>query len=620
MAFAIRRRFQFASAVAVLLPVLLSPAIASETGGTRHVSLSLIGKPKEPDNYKHFSWVNPDAPKGGRIRQWAMGTFDSLNQFSMKGSPEQRLDLLQARLMASSPDEESTVYAYIAEWVSYPDDFSSATFGLRKEARFSDGTPVTPEDVIFSLTGLKAANPRLAYYYKNVVAAEKTGEREVTFRFDMKGNRELPLIVSELAVVSKVYWEGKGSNGEARDITKSSLEVPIGAGPYRIKEVQAGRGITYERIKDWWAKDLPVTKGQWNFDEVSITYYRDRVPAFEDFKSGQIDFWRESSAKSWATGYDFDAVKKGGVKLDKIPEARVAPMQAFAFNTRRPQFQDVRVRKAFNYAFDFEWANKNLFYDQYIRVDSYFGNSELQATGLPQGKELEILEGLRSEVPPEVFTTEWKNPTNKAPEDLRRNLGAAAKLFAEAGWTPKNGVLTNAKGEQLSVEFLLVQPDFERVVLPYKTNLEKLGVKVGVRVVDSSQYQRRNDTFDYDMIVASFPQSLSPGNEQRDFWGSQAASHEGSHNLVGIKNPAIDKLIDKLVAAKDREELVAVTRALDRVLLWNYYVVPQWHFPFERVAYWDKFGRPQKLPSRGSYFTQVWWLDQAAAKRLSGSQ
>jgi len=594
---------------------VLTPAGAGEAG-KRHTSLSLLGKPKAPDGFKNFDWVNPEAPKGGRVRLWAMGTFDSLNRYSIKGNSEGRLDLTQATLMASVPDEESTVYAHIAEWVSYPEDFSSVTFGLRKEARFSDGSAVTTDDVIFSLGAVKSANPRLAFYYKNVVGAEKTGDNEVTFKFDMKGNRELPLIVGELPVLPKAYWTGKGANGETRDITKSSLEVPVGAGPYRVKEFEAGRSITYERIKDWWAKDMPVMKGQWNFDEVTINYFRDRVPAFEAFKSGQIDFWRESSAKSWATAFDFDAVTKGAVKLDKIPTSGVAPMQSFAFNIRRPQFQDVRVRKAFNLAFDFEWANKNLFYDQYLRVESYFGNSELQAKGLPQGKELAILETVRAQVPPEVFTTEWKNVTYKAPEDMRRNLGAAAKLLAEAGWTAKGGVLTNAAGQQLSAEFLLVSPDFERVVLPFKTNLERLGVKASVRVVDSSQYQRRYDSFDYDIIVATFPQSLSPGNEQRDFWGSDAAGHEGSHNLVGIKNPAIDALIDKLIAAPSREDLVAATQALDRVLLWNHYVIPQWHFPFERIAYWDKYARPKQLASRSSAFLQTWWLDPAAVQRL----
>lgn len=609
-----------ASAVLLVAFSYTAPAATAAEEPKRHYALSLIGTPKHPEGFTHFSWVNPNAPKGGRVRQWSMGTFDSFNGFSVKGTPEGRLDLLHTTLMESTPDEEGVVYGYVAEWVSFPEDFSSATFGLRKEARFHDGSPITPEDVAFSLPALKSAHPRYGYYYKNVVSAEKTGEREVTFKFDVKGNRELPFIISELPILSKAYWEGKGANGEPRDITKSTLEVPLGSGPYKIKEFEAGRGVTYERVKDWWAKDLAVGKGQYNFDEMQVIYFRDRVPAFESFKAGEIDYWRESSAKAWATGFDFDAVKRGQVKLERIPVKSVAPMQAFVFNLRRPQFQDVRVRRAFNLAFDFEWANKNLFYDQYTRVGSFFDNSELKASGLPTGKELAILETVRSEVPPEVFTTEWKNPENKTPEDVRRNLSMAVKLFAEAGWTPKDGVLTNAKGEKLTAEILLVQPDFERVVLPLKNTLEKLGVGITVRIVDVAQYQRRNETFNFDIMVSSFPQSISPGNEQRNFWGSEAAGHEGSRNVIGIKNPAIDKLVERLILATDREDLVAATRALDRVLLWNFYLIPQWHLPFERLAYWDKFGRPDRLPSRGSALFQVWWYDEGAAKRLSNAR
>ena len=411
-----------------------------------------------------------------------------------------------------------------------------------------------------------------------------------------------------------------GANGEPRDLSKSSLEVPLGSGPYRIKEVDAARSITYERVKDWWAKDLPVAKGQWNFDELKFVYFRDRVPAFEAFKSGQLDYWPENSAKAWATAYDFDAVTRGLVKLERLPTKSVAYMQSFAFNIRRPQFQDPRVRRAFNLAFDFEWANKNLFYDQYTRLGSYFDNSELKATGLPQGRELEILKEVKAQVPPEVFTAEWKNPVNVTPQDARKHLSEAAKLLAEAGWTPKNGVLTNAKGEELTAEFLLVQPDFERIVQPYKAVLDKLGIKASLRIVDTSQYQRRHDTFDFDIIVASFPQSESPGNEQRDFWGSEAAGKEGSRNIIGIKNPAIDKLVDRIIMARDRDDLVAATRALDRVLLWNHYVVPQFHTPFERLAIWDMFRRPDKLPSRNSSFLRVWWYDEAAAKRLADAR
>ena len=592
-----------------------APATASEL--TKHHAVSLIGTPKYDANFTHFDWVNPDAPKGGRVRRWAMGSFDSLNPFPVKGNPAIGLPLIYDTLMMQSPDEAGTSYGLIAEWVAYPDDFSSATIALRPQARFHDGRPITPEDVIFSLEQLKLVSPKEAFYYKDVEKAEKTGPNQVTFTFKVKGNRELPTIIGDLMVLPKHFYEAVGANGEPRDLGKSTLEIPLGSGAYRIKEVDAGRSITYERVVDWWAKDLPVAKGQWNFDEVKFVYFRDRSPAFEAFKSGQLDYWPENSAKAWATAYDFDAVTRGLIKLHQLSTKTVAPMQAFAFNIRRPQFEDPRVRHAFNLAFDFEWANKNLFYDQYVRVGSYFDNSELKASGLPQGRELEILNEVRSEVPPEVFTTEWKNPVNRTPEDVRKHLAQAAKLLAEAGWVPKNGVLTNAQGVELTAEFLLAQPDYERIVLPYKAALEKLGIKGSVRIVDSSQYQRREDTFDFDIIVAIFPQSESPGNEQREFWGSEAADKEGSRNVIGIKNPAIDTLISKIILAKDRDDLVAATHALDRVLLWNHYVVPQFHAPFERMAIWDIYRRPDKLPSRNSSFLRVWWYDEAAAKRLA---
>jgi microcin C transport system substrate-binding protein len=604
-------------ALATVALLLAHPGVSpAGANAVRHHALSLVGEPKFGPDFKHFDWVNPNAPKGGTVRMWDLGSFDSLNGFTVRGSPAEGLGLIYDLLMTSSPDEPSTEYGLVAEWVSYPDDFSFAVFGLRAGARFHDGKPITPEDVIFTLETLKKTHPHYAAYYKNVVKAEKTGEREVTFRFDLTGNRELPLIVGQLPVLPKHVWEGKNGSGETRDLAKSTLEIPLGSGPYRIKSVDAGRTIVYERVKDWWAKDLPVSIGQWNFDELVFIYFRDRVPAFEAFKVGNIDFWRETSAKFWATGYDFEAVRRGLVKMEQIEVKTVTPMQAFVLNTRRKQFQDPRVRRAFNLAFDFEWANKNLFYEQYRRTDSYFGNSELEATGLPQGRELEVLKSVEKEIPPEVFTTEWKNPVNNTPEDLRRHLREAARLLAEAGWKPANGLLTNAQGEQLTAEFLLVQPDFERVVLPFKTNLERLGVKVVIRIVDSSQYKRREDSFDYDIIVDTFPQSISPGNEQRDFWGSAAADREGSRNSIGIKNPAIDKLIEAVVFAKDRAELVAATRALDRVLLWNHYVVPQWHSPYDRVAIWDMFGRPEKLPSQAISFQRVWWVDPAAQRSL----
>lgn len=594
-------------------PSLTGQAFAAEP--VCHHALSLIGTPKLPADYKHFDWVNPDAPKGGTVRQFADGTFDTLNPFSDKGTKAAGLGMTFDTLMADSPDEPSTNYGLIAECVSYPDDMSSATFKLRPEAKFHDGTPITPDDVVFSMNEIKRVNAMYSFYYKNVVKAEKTGDHEVTFTFDTKNNRELPMIVGQLSVISKAYWEGTSANGEKRDLSKTTVEAPLGNGAYKVKSFETSRKIAYERVPDYWAKDLPVMRGQYNIDNIELTYYRDRTPAFEDFKAGRIDFWVENQAGSWATKYDFEALKKGLVKKEALPVHRVAPMQAFVFNLRRKQFQDPRVRQAFNLLFNFEEANKKLFYDLYVRVGSFFENSELAAKGLPEGKELEILNEVKAEVPPEVFTTEWKNPVNAAQGDYRKHQQEAMKLLNAAGWTlGSDRVLKNAAGEPLIAEFLIDGDTFERIILPYVKDLETLGIKASVRVVDSSQYKQREDRRDFDVIVDNFAQSESPGNEQRQFWGADAADKEGSRNTAGIKNPAIEKLIDKIVFAKDRADLVAATRALDRVLLWNFYVVPHWHYPFERVAYWDIFSRPEKLPAQTSAAMQTWWIDEAKAK------
>jgi microcin C transport system substrate-binding protein len=601
-------------------PPATDPQVAPPGAAKKHHALSLLGEPKFKPGFDHFDWVNPNAPKGGTLRAFAEGSFDSLNAFSVKGDPAGGLGLIYDSLMTGSPDEPSSEYCLICEWMSYPADYSSVTFGLNPNAKFQDGTPITPEDVIFSLEEQKKANPRSAFYYKNVVKAEKTGDHEVTFSFDSKGNRELPLIVGQLTVIPKAWWEAKGADGQPRDITKSNLEVPVGSGPYRVKSFDPGRTITYERVKDYWAKDLPVRKGQYNFDELKFTYFLDRTPGFEEFKSGKVDYWPERTASQWATGFNFPAVAKGWVKKEAIPVKRVAPMQAFVFNQRRKQFQDPRVRKAFALAFNFEEANKKLFYNSYVRVGSYFDNSELAAKGLPQGRELEILNEVKNEVPPEVFTTEWKNPDNSAPENFRKHMREASKLLNEAGWTLQGNQLKNAQGETLNAEFMIDSPDFQKIVLPYVQDLQKLGINASLRVVDSAQYKRREDTHDYDIIVDNFPQSESPGNEQRDFWGSAAADRDGTTNTAGIKNPAVDKLIDKIVFAKDREDLVAATRALDRVLLWNFYVVPQWHYPYERIAHWDIFGRPEKTPSQTSAMLQTWWIDADKQKALAAAR
>lgn len=602
-------------------PAAQAPATADAQGAApaplRHHALSLVGDPKYGPDFDHFGWVNPDAPKGGEIRQFAEGTFDSLNPFTVKGDPAWGLTLIYDSLMASSPDEPSTEYCLICEWVSYPADFSSATFGLREGAKFHDGTPITPEDVIFSMEALKAAHPQYAAYYKNVTRAEKTGDREVTFHFDAIGNRELPQIVGQLYVLPKHYWTGTAPDGTQRDLSKTTMTPPIGSGAYKVGDIQPGRSISYERVKDYWAKDLPVMKGQYNFDKITAIYARERTGVFEEFKTGKFDIWNENSANAWAMQYDIEPVKSGAMIKEAIPHKRVAPMQAFVLNERRPQFADPRTRRAFNLVFNFEQANKSLFYGQYKRVGSYFENSELASSGLPEGKELEILETVRDLVPPEVFTEVWRNPVSETRVDHRNNMRDAVRLLREAGWKIDKGVLTDERGRELSATFLLQSPLFERIVLPFVEDLKKVGIKADVRLIDSTQYKRRTDDFDFDIIVDNFSQSHSPGNEQRDFWGSTAADIRGSRNTIGIKDKAVDKLIDRIVFATSREELVAATRALDRVLLWGQHVVPQWYFPFDRLVYWDKFGRPETLPSQSSAVLQTWWIDADKAKKLA---
>ena len=607
-------------AAALILSLSAAPACAAE-GLEHHHAISLIGTPKYPADFKHFDYVNPDAPKGGLVRMADIGSFDSLNPILYKGEAAAGLGLVYESLMADSLEEPSTSYGLIAEWASYPADFSSVTFKLREGAHWHDGTPITPDDVIYSLEVNKAANPRMALYYKNVSHAEATGPNEVTFNFDVKGNRELPMIMGQLTILPKHYWTGKDSSGNQRDPLKTTLEQPLGSGAYRIKQSSPGRTISYERVPDYWGMDLPVNRGQWNLDEIRFDYYRDDTVAFESFKAGNLDYHQETSAKNWATAYDFAAIRNGWIKQQEVPIKSAQSMQCFVLNLRHPQFADRRVRQAFNLAFDFEWANKNLFYGQYARVSSYFQGTELAAPAeLPQGRELEILNEVKDQVPPEVFTQVHRNPVNASEDDTRGNLRKAVQLLKEAGYEVKNGVLVDTKtGQPLTVEFLLVSPLFERIVQPLIANLQRLGIKGTLRMVDSAQYTRRLNAFDYDIVVGNFSQSNSPGNEQRDFWGSEAAGREGSQNLIGVKDPAIDKLVDHVIFAKDRQELVAATNALDRVLLWNDFVVPQWFSPKVRIAYWDRYGQPQTLPALTPGFPQVWWFDREKADRLPGA-
>jgi microcin C transport system substrate-binding protein len=586
----------------------------------RH-ALTLFDDIKYGPDFKHFGYVNPDAPKGGRVRFGVLGSFDSLNPYSYKGEPAGAVS--NETLLTSSLDEPSTEYGLVASSVWHPEDRSMVVYRLRPEARFHDGKPITPDDVIWSMQTLRDIHPFYNAYYKNIVKAEQTGEGEVTFAFSEKGNRELPLITGQLPVLPKHWWTGKDANGKPRNIAETTLEVPLGSGAYVAAEVKPGVSIVMKRVPDHWAKDLPVNVGQDNFDEIEYLYFRDDNVTFEAFKGDQFDWRLESSSKRWATGYDFPAVKVNRVIKEEIHLRQVEGMQSWAMNLRRGKFGDVRVRQALNFAFDFEWSNANLFYGQYTRSRSYFNNSEMEAKGLPSPGELAILEPLKDQLPPEVFTAEFANPANDTPQARRKNLRLASKLLEEAGWKVtadgNRNLLNNAKGERLSIEFLLDSPLFERIALPYQQQLELLGIEVRIKTVDSAQFERQRQTFDYDIIVGSWPQSLSPGNEQREFWGSDAAKRDGSRNYAGIQDPAIDRLIEAIIFSSDRESLITACRALDRALIWNHFVVPMWYIPYERTARWDRFGRPETLPDYATGFPTIWWWDAKKAKKVTAT-
>jgi microcin C transport system substrate-binding protein len=586
--------------------------------------LSLFGDVKYPAGFKHFDYVNPQAPKAGVVRVGTPvgGNFDNFNVVvaGVRGSIAGGIAYIYDTLLSPSLDEVSTEYGLIAEAVSHPADFAWADFRLNAAARWNDGKPVTPEDVVFSMEMLKKHHPLYRSYYSHVTKVEKTGDRQVRFSFDEPGNRELPVIIGQLTIFPKHWWEGTDASGNKRDIGATTLEPPLGSGPYRIKNFVPGRTVAYERVKDYWAKDLNVNVGTSNFDEVRFEYFRDTTVAVEAFKGDQIDWRAENSSLNWATRYDFPARNEKRVLLEEFPERSRGVMQAFVFNTRREKFQDWRLRRAFNAAFDFEEMNKQLFFGLYKRITSYFDGTELASSGLPQGEELAILETVRDKVPAEVFTTPYTNPEATGADRVRVNLREGTRLLREAGFEVRNQKLVRAKNnEPLSVEILLDQPSWERIVLYYKPALERLGVNVTIRTVDDAQYQNRLRNWDYDIIVSVWAQSLSPGNEQRNYWGSAAADQPGSRNYIGIKDPAIDTLIDRVIFAKNRGELVAATRALDRVLLWHNFVVPQWTSTVERTARWDRFSRPAELPKYGaSSFPTVWWWDAEKAAKTGG--
>jgi microcin C transport system substrate-binding protein len=572
--------------------------------------ISMYGELRYPPDFQHFDYVNPDAPKGGLMRFGvAEATFDSFNPWIIKGNPADVGPVFDT-LMVGSADEPFSEYGLLAKTVQTPADRSWVAFELRPEARWHDGQPVTADDVVWSFETLLAKGmPSYRFYYQSVAKVEKTGPLGVRFTFKPGTNRELPLILGQLPVLPKHWWA-------SRNFEETSLEPPLGSGPYKVGKFEANRFVELERVPDYWGKDLPVNRGRNNFDVLHSDYYRDATVALEAFKGGHYDFRFENSAKDWSTGYDVPEVKDGRIVKESAPNQRPVGMQGFVMNLRRSLFSDRRVREALDLAFDFEWANKTLFYGQYTRTKSYFENSELASSGLPSADELAVLEPLRDKLPPEVFDHEYVSPKTDGSGDNRDNLRRAAELLQQAGWTAQNGKLVK-DGKPFQFEFLVNSPLYERIALPYSKTLEKLGIAASVRTVDASQYRRRTDSFDYDMILSSFGESDSPGNEQRDYWGSEAAGRDGSRNAIGLKDPAIDALVGLLIASPDRKTLVTRTRALDRALLWGHYLVPNWYIGADRIAYWDKFGRPAVIPKNGVLVQlDAWWIDPAKAARF----
>jgi microcin C transport system substrate-binding protein len=576
----------------------------------RTYGLSLLGAPSLPQDFKAFPYVNPDAPKGGEVALSAIGTFDSFNPFIVRGTPAG--DILQVwdTLLKPNADEAETEYGLLAQVIELPADRMGVAFELRPEAKFNDGTPVTAEDVAWTFNTLREkGRPFYRQYYADVASVAAEGPRRVVFRFKSSTNRELPLILGQMPVLPKRWWEG-------REFDHPLTDPPLGSGAYRVGRFEFGRTLSLERVPNVWSKDLPVMRGLDNFDTRRTEYFRDGTVALEAFKAGQIDFRQENVAKDWATAYDFPAVQKGLVKKELLTHRLPTGMQGFGMNTRRAIFNDVRVRHALALAFDFEWANANLFYGNYTRTSSYFSNSELASSGIPEGAELALLDKFRSQLPADLFTKAFQLPVTDGSGNNREQMRAALALLEAAGWKVRDRKLVDANGNPFSFEILLDQPAFERVALPYVQWLSRLGIDARVRTVDPAQFQRSIDSYDYDMIVVTLPQSESPGNEQSGYWTCDSAKQEGGDNLMGVCSPVIDDLVHLILASPNRAEQVTATRALDRALLAGWYVVPQWHLQSVRVAYWDIFGRPDK-PVRTGLAFDSWWIDPAKSAAIA---
>ncbi|GGD10154.1 extracellular solute-binding protein [Halopseudomonas salina] len=591
------------------LLVQAAAAIAATAGD--HALTLYAEPPAYAEDFSHFAYVNPDAPKGGTLRLSGFGSFDSLNGFISRGASADQLSLIYNTLTFHALDEPFTEYGLIAERIERAEDNTWVRFHLRPEARFHDGKAVTAADVVFTFnTLIEQGAPFYKAYYGGVKEVVADSDLSVTFHFHDGENRELPLVLGQLPVLPAHYWA-------ERDFSKTTLEPPLGSGPYRISNVSGGRNITYERVSDYWAADLPVQKGFYNFDRVIVDYYRDTGVALEAFKAGQFDLNQEVSAKNWATGYDSPALREGAIIKEEIPNLNVQGMQGFVFNVRRPMFEDHRVREAISLLFDFEWSNSALFHNAYTRTDSFFDNSELGASGLPGPGELALLEPWREHVPAAVFAQAYSPPKTDGSGIIREQMREAYSLLQEAGWKIVDDRLVNEAGEHLKFEFLIAQADFERVLLPYKRNLASLGIELTLRRVDVSQYINRLRSRDFDMVVTGFGQSNSPGNEQLDYWHSSSADNPGSRNLMGLQDPAVDALVEGLIRADSRESLINHTRALDRVLLAGHYVVPNFHTTVYRVAHWDKFAHPETSP-RYDLGLYTWWVDADKATALKG--
>ena len=590
--------------------------LGSAAAEPRH-GISAFGDLKYPAGFTHFDYVNVDAPKGGTLRLRGTLSFDTVNPFTLKGIRFRgrngtAMGFPYDSLMTGTADEPDSMYGLVAETADLADDHMSVVFKLRPEARFHDGSPITADDIIFSFNTLKErGHPSYRIIYKGILGVEAISGSQVKFTFDPQAElRDLPRLAGGMPILSETYYD-------TVEFDKTTLEPPLGSGPYRITKVDAGRTITLERVEDYWARDLPVNIGRYNFGTIKIEFFKDRDVAHEGFKSGVFDFQEEFTSRIWATGYDFPAVRDGRVIKDTVPDSSPASRQYFALNMRRDKFKDRRVRQAINLAFDFEWTNKNLFYSVYQRTGSIFQNTNMAARELPTDAERELLNPFRDQLPPEVFTQVYVQPKTDGSGNARANLRTARQLLADAGWTIKDGRLRNGAGEAFEIEFLLRSPSFERIIAPIVKNLDRLGIDAKMRTVDAAQYGKRTrEDRDFDITVAAFGVSATPGVGEKSFWSSEAADLQGANNFSGIKDPAVDALLVRLAEAQDRETLTLAARALDRVLLWNQYIIPQWFRANYTIAYWDILGRPETRPIYSLGFLDTWWIDpkKAAAR------